>query len=76
MTSVEIKLTSIQDIHSFVNLVNKYGMEVDLSSGRYIVNAKSIMGILSLDLANPVILTAHADDCDALLSDLSEYMVK
>ena len=76
MTSVEIKLTSIQDIHSFVGIVSNHDMEVDLSSGRYIVNAKSIMGILSLDLAKPVILTAHADDCDKLLTDLSGFMVK
>lgn len=76
MTSVEIKLTSIQDIHSFVGIVSNHGMEVDLSSGRYIVNAKSIMGILSLDLTKPVILTAHADDCDQLLVDLTDYMVK
>ncbi len=76
MTSVEIKLTSVQDIHNFVGIVNNHNMEVDLSSGRYVVNAKSIMGILSLDLSKPVILTAHADDCDKLLLDLSEYMVK
>ena len=76
MTSVEIKLTSIQDIQSFVGIVSNHNMEVDLSSGRYIVNAKSIMGILSLDLTTPVILTAHADDCDGLLSDLSGFMVK
>lgn len=76
MTSVEIKLTSIQDIHAFVGIVSGHEMEVDLSSGRYVVNAKSIMGILSLDLAKPVMLTAHADDCDRLLNDLSEYIVK
>ena len=76
MTSVEIKLTSVQDIRTFVDKVTKYSMDIDLSSGRYIVDAKSIMGIFSLDLLNPLTLTAHGEDCDELLVDLSEYIVK
>ena len=55
MTSVEIKLASIQDIRTFVEKVSRHDMEVDLSSGRYIVDAKSIMGIFSLDLANTLL---------------------
>jgi len=51
-------------------------MDIDLSSGRYIVDAKSIMGIFSLDLMNPLTLTAHGEDCDDLLLGLSEYIVK
>ena len=76
MTSVEIKLTSIQDIRAFVDKVAKYDMDIDLSSGRYIVDAKSIMGIFSLDLMNPLTLTAHGEDCDDLLLGLSESIVK
>ena len=76
MTSVEIKLASVQDIRTFVEKVSRYAMEIDLSSGRYIVNAKSIMGIFSLELDNPVTLTAHGEDCDDLLTDLSEFIVK
>ena len=76
MTSIEIKLTSIQDIRNFVDTVTKYNMEIDLSSGRYIVDAKSIMGIFSLDLLNPITLTAHGDDTDALMADLEQYKVK
>jgi len=76
MTSVEIKLTSIQDIRTFVDKVTKHGMDIDLSSGRYVVDAKSIMGIFSLDLMNPITLTAHGEDCDALMADISEYIVK
>ena len=76
MTSVEIKLASIQDIRAFVDKVAKYDMDIDLSSGRYIVDAKSIMGIFSLDLMNPLTLTAHGEDCDDLLFALSEYIVK
>ncbi len=76
MTSIEIKLTSIQDIRNFVDTVTKYNMEIDLSSGRYIVDAKSIMGIFSLDLLNPITLTAHGEDTDALMADLEQYKVK
>ncbi len=76
MTSVQIKLTSIQDIRNFVDTVTKYNMDIDLSSGRYVVDAKSIMGIFSLDLLNPITLTAHGDDCDALMADLASYIVK
>ncbi len=76
MTSVEIKLTSIQDIRTFVDTVTKYGMDIDLSSGRYVVDAKSIMGIFSLDLMNPITLTAHGDDCTDLLAALDEFIVK
>ena len=76
MTSVEIKLASIQDIRAFVDKVAKYDMDIDLSSGRYIVDAKSIRGIFSLDLMNPLTLTAHGEDCDDLLLALSEYIVK
>jgi len=76
MTSIEIKLTSIQDIRNFVDTVTKYNMDIDLSSGRYIVDAKSIMGIFSLDLLNPITLTAHGDDTTALMAELDQYKVK
>ncbi len=76
MTSIEIKLTSIQDIRNFVDTVTKYNMDIDLSSGRYIVDAKSIMGIFSLDLLNPITLTAHSDDTTALMAELEQYKVK
>lgn len=67
MTSVEINLKSIEQIHDFVNIVSKFDYDVDLCSGRYQVNAKSIMGICSLDLSQPVVLVAHTDDSKELL---------
>lgn len=67
MTSVEINLKSIEQIHEFVNIVSKFDYDVDLCSGRYQVNAKSIMGVCSLDLSQPVVLVAHADDSKELL---------
>ena len=51
-----IRLSTIQDIQSFVATVSMTDMEVDLSSQRYVVDGKSIMGIYSLDLLNPIML--------------------
>ena len=50
MTTVNIRLTTLEDVRRFVNTVTKYDIEIDLCSGRYVVDAKSIMGIFSLDL--------------------------
>ena len=75
MKSVEIKLTSIQDVRDFVNLITSQPIDVDLSSGRYVVDAKSIMGIFSLDLFKPITLTAHSDDCDELMEKIKRFRV-
>ena len=75
MITVDIKLSSIEDVRNFVNIVTKYDMDIDLASGRYIVDAKSIMGIFSLDLMKPIQLTAHSDDADKLLEDIKPYII-
>lgn len=62
MKTFNILLSSINDIKAFVNIVNKYEFDVDLTSGRYVVDAKSIMGIFSLDLSKPIKVDVHADD--------------
>ncbi len=75
MKTVDIKLSSIEDVRNFVNIVTKYDIDIDLASGRYIVDAKSIMGIFSLDLLKPIQLTAHSDDTDKLLEDIKPYII-
>lgn len=76
MISVNIRLSSIQDVRNFVDTVTKYyDIEIDLVSGRYVVDAKSIMGIFSLDLMNPITLNAHTDNADKLLDALKPYIV-
>lgn len=75
MKSLDIKLSSIEDVRNFVNIVSKYDMDIDLMSGRYVVDAKSIMGIFSLDLLKPIKLTAHSDDADALLEEIKPYII-
>lgn len=65
MKSFNIKLTSINDVKLFVATANDQGYEIDLVSGRYIIDAKSIMGIFSLDLAKPIRVEIHASDEEA-----------
>ncbi|NSW91835.1 MAG: HPr family phosphocarrier protein [Firmicutes bacterium] len=75
MKSFNIMLKSINDVKDFVNIVNKYDFDIDLSSGRYVVDAKSIMGIFSLDLSKPIKVEAHTDDCDVFCEEIKKYMV-
>lgn len=75
MKTFDIQLNSINDVKIFVNTVNKYSFDIDLISGRYIVDAKSIMGIFSLDLAKPIKVEIHADNCEALVKELEPFTV-
>ena len=76
MKSFEILLSSINDIKVFVNIVNKYEFDVDLTSGRYVVDAKSIMGIFSLDLSKPIDLAIHTEaNLDEIMEVLKPYLV-
>ena len=75
MKTVKIRLSSIEAVRDFVEIVRKYDSEIDLSSGRYVVGAKSIMGIFSLDLMNPITLTVHSDNCDDIMESLKSYIV-
>jgi len=75
MKSVNIMLKSINDVKDFVNIANKYDCDIDLTSGRYVVDAKSIMGIFSLDLSKPIKVEIHSNDsCDEILNDLKRFM--
>ena len=74
MKSFEILLSSINDIKVFVNIVNKYEFDVDLTSGRYVVDAKSIMGIFSLDLSKPIKVDVHSDNADAFIEEIKAYI--
>ena len=59
MKTVEISLNSIEKVKTFVNLINRFDYDFDLVSGRYVIDAKSIMGIFSLDLSRPMDLLIH-----------------
>ncbi len=76
MKTFDIALNSIMDVKEFVNAVNRFPYEIDLASSRYVVDAKSIMGIFSLDLSKPIRVEVHADECADLMAELEKYIVK
>lgn len=77
MKTVNISLNTIEKVKTFVNIINKYDFDFDLISGRYVIDAKSIMGIFSLDLSKPITLNVHADDASVgqILDSLKDYIV-
>lgn len=75
MKKVMISLNSIDKVKSFVNTISKFDSDFDLISGRYVIYAKSIMGIFSLDLSQPIELTIHAEDDAEILEAVKPYMV-
>ena len=76
MKTIRISLNSIDKVKSFVNDLAKFDTDFDLVSGRYVIDAKSIMGIFSLDLSKPIDLNIHAEaELDTILETLKPYMV-
>ena len=74
MKTFNLMLNSINDVKDFVNIVSRYDFDVDLTSGRYVVDAKSIMGIFALDLSKPLQLNIHSQyQGDAIAAALSDY---
>lgn len=76
MKSVQISLSMAESVKAFVNIVNKYPYDIDLHSGRFMIDAKSLLGIFSLDLSKPLVLEIHSDKCDDLLAEISKFIVK
>lgn len=77
MKTIQISLNSIDKVKSFVNDITKFNNDFDLVSGRYVIDAKSIMGIFSLDLSKPINLNIHAEEnIDEILQVLSAYTIE
>lgn len=78
MKTVKVSLNSIDKVKTFVNDINRFDFDFDLVSGRYVIDAKSIMGIFSLDLSKPIDLNIHADGdkLDEVLAVLKPYIVE
>ncbi|WP_054742922.1 HPr family phosphocarrier protein [Cellulosilyticum ruminicola] len=75
MKSIQISLNSIEKVKQFVNIINAYDCDFDLSSGRYIIDAKSIMGIFSLDLGKPLRLDIYDDGvADNVIKELIPFV--
>ena len=77
MKTAKISLNSIDKVKAFVNEISKFDCDFDLVSGRYVIDAKSIMGIFSLDLSKPIDLNIHSENnVDEILSKLSPFIVE
>lgn len=74
MKSVMIRLSLVENVNKFVNIVSRYPFEMDLRAGRHVVDAKSILGIFSLDLSRPITLEIYHDDCQQLMEEISPFV--
>ena len=74
---VRVSLNSIGTVKSFVNTLSRFEAEFVLYNGRFVIDAKSIMGIFSLDLSKPIDLHIEAEDkdMDTILGALKPYTV-
>ena len=76
MVSRKVFLDTVEQVKAFVDLITPYPYEIDLIPGRFLVDAKSILGIFSLDISKPVRIDIHAEECDVLLEQLKPYLVE
>ena len=75
MKTVQIRLSLVENVNKFVNIVGKYPFDMDLRAGRHVVDAKSILGIFSLDLSRSITLEIYSDNCDDLLKEIQPFVV-
>jgi phosphocarrier protein HPr len=78
MKTIKVSLNSIDKVKKFVNDINRFDCDFDLVSGRYVIDAKSIMGIFSLDLSKPIELNVYAEntELDEVLAVLAPFEIK
>lgn len=75
MTTAKIRINTIEDVKNFVGIVTGVEFDVDVVSGRYAIDAKSIMGIFSLDLTKELEIRVHSDNCGDFFDDIKDYIV-
>lgn len=77
MTEIKVSLDSIEKVKQFVSITNEFDTDFDLVSGRYVIDAKSILGIFSMDLSKPLVLQIHEhqEEAGKILESLKEYVV-
>ncbi|MBR3516981.1 MAG: HPr family phosphocarrier protein [Lachnospiraceae bacterium] len=79
MKTTQILIDSIDKVKAFVNEITKFECDFDLISGRYVIDAKSIMGIFSLDISKPIDLDIHVNDeaeAAAIMKAIDPYLAK
>ena len=74
MKTVNLRLSLVENVNQFVNIVSRYPFEMDLRAGRHVVDAKSILGIFSLDLSRPITLEIYSDDCEQLMEEIKPFI--
>ena len=75
MKAVNIKLSLTENVKTFVNIVSRYPYDIDLRAGRHVVDAKSILGIFSLDLSKPVTVEVYADSCEDMMEEIKPFII-
>lgn len=79
MNEFYIKVDSVDKVKDFVKVTNKIVPDMDLIVGRYIIDAKSIMGIFSVDLTRKICLKIHSDnekECTEIRKELEKFIVE
>lgn len=76
MKTVKVNINTINDVKNFVSIVSRCDYDVDIVSGRYAIDAKSIMGIFSLDLSKELTLNIHSDNCEDFLEEIKSYIAE
>lgn len=76
MKTVKVNINTINDVKNFVSIVSRCDYDVDIVSGRYAIDAKSIMGIFSLDLSKELTLNIHSDECADFLEEIKGYIAE
>ena len=76
MYTAQIMLSSIEDVRNFVNLTNQCDFDINLTNEKYKIDAKSIMGVFSLDLSQPVTVEVEADKAEAFMEKLKAFQPK
>ena len=76
MVKKNIVLGNVANVQEFNRICGHMDFDVDLAQGKYLVDAKSIMGIFSLDLSKPIKMEIHSDDCDAFLKEIQRFVVE
>ena len=74
MKTVNLRLSLVENVNQFVNIVSRYPFEMDLRAGRHVVDAKSILGIFSLDLSRPITLEIYSEDCEQLMEEIKPFI--
>ena len=75
MRAINIKLSLTENVKAFVNIVSRHSYDIDLRAGRHVVDAKSILGIFSLDLSKPVTVEVYSDNCDDLMEEIKPFII-